>query len=389
MARLIPVLAVLLATASVLGGDTEEEKEAKKGDPMRPHVKLETTLGDIVLELDAEKAPITVLNFIQYAEDKFYDGTVFHRVIKTFMMQGGGFAADMERKTDGLRPPIRLETNTGLSNTPGTIAMARMGNPDSATSQFFINFNDNSRSLDYKSASRPGYAVFGKVVEGDDVVEKVRNSELEAHPKYRDRSGAVTPVEPVVIKSARLVSEFDRSKAETMAKAAEEAAIAAKKAAEEAAIAAENAKKAAEEQAKAESAKKMQEFVQTLEAETGKKVVTTASGLAYIVLTEGQGESPKPTDTVKVHYTGWLLDGTKFDSSYDSKPGRPEGGPISFGLNRVIAGWTEGLGLMKVGAKWKLIIPPDLAYGARGRPSIPPNSTLHFEVELLGIETGG
>lgn len=372
MARLIPVLAVLFATVNVLGGDTEDVKEAKKGDPMHPRVKLETTLGDIVLELDAEKTPITALNFIRYAEDKFYEGTVFHRVIKSFMMQGGGFAEDMERKTDGLRPPIRLETNTGLSNAPGTVAMARMGNPDSATAQFFINFKDNSRSLDYKSSSMPGYAVFGKVVEGDDVVEKVRNTELKAHPKYRDRSGAVTPVEPVVIKSVRLVSEFDRPKAEALAKAAEEAAIAAEK-----------ARKAAEEQAKVESATKMQEFVQTLEAETGKKAVTTASGLTYIVLKEGEGESPKPTDTVEVHYVGWLVDGTKFDSSYD------RGTPATFPLNRVIAGWTEGLGLMKVGAKWKLIIPPDLAYGASGRPSIPPNSTLHFEVELLGIETGG
>jgi len=371
MARVIPVLAILLAGVNVLGGDVQDTEDAKQGDPMHPRVKMETTLGDIVLELDAEKAPVTVMNFIQYGEDKFYDGTIFHRVIKDFMIQGGGFTPDMEKKT-GLRSGIKNEWENGLKNMRGTIAMARLGGqPDSATSQLFINVVDNA-NLDRPQRDGAAYCVFGKVVEGMDTVDKIRDTPLTSHPKYGGGRRRVVPVEPVMIKSVRLVSEFDRPKAEALAKAAEEAAIAAEK-----------AKKAAEEQAKVESAKKMQEFVQNLEAETGKKAVTTASGLTYIVLTEGEGESPKPTDTVKVHYVGWLVDGTQFDSSYD------RGTPATFPLNRVIAGWTEGLGLMKVGAKWKLIIPPDLAYGASGRPSIPPNSTLHFEVELLGIETGG
>jgi FKBP-type peptidyl-prolyl cis-trans isomerase len=124
----------------------------------------------------------------------------------------------------------------------------------------------------------------------------------------------------------------------------------------------------------------MSEHVAKLETETGKKAVWTDSGIAYFILKEGDGATPTASDTVQVHYTGWLLDGTKFDSSVD------RGQPATFPLSGVIKGWTEGVGLMKVGSKHKLVIPPDLAYGQAGRPSIPPNSTLVFDVELLGIQ---
>ncbi|MGB2985260.1 MAG: peptidylprolyl isomerase [Phycisphaerae bacterium] len=360
MVRLITALTVVLAGVNVLAGDVQGDKEAKGGDPIHPRVKMETTLGDIILELDAEKAPVTVLNFIQYAEDKFYDGTIFHRVIKEFMIQGGGFTVDMEKKT-GLRPGIKNEWQNGLKNAPGTIAMARLGGqPDSATSQFFINVVNNAR-LDQPQRDGAAYCVFGKVVEGMDTVEKIRNTSVSTHPKYGGGRNAEVPTEPVIVKSVRPVGAFDRAKVEAKVKAAEEAA------------------KAAEEQAKAEREKAVQEIIKKTEKETGKKFVTTDSGLMYLVLTEGEGESPKPTDQVEVHYTGWLLDGTQFDSSYD------RGEPATFPLGGVIKGWTEGVGMMKVGGKRKLLIPPELAYGERGRPSIPPNSPLLFDVELLSI----
>lgn len=137
----------------------------------QPKVQIKTSMGDIVLELNEAKAPKTVANFMQYVRDKHYDGTVFHRVMDGFMIQGGGMDADMKEKTT--RAPIPLEASNGLKNDRGTIAMARTGNPNSATSQFFINLVNN----DMLNAPKPdgyGYAVFGKVVKGMDVVDKIR-----------------------------------------------------------------------------------------------------------------------------------------------------------------------------------------------------------------------
>ena len=122
---------------------------------------MKTTLGDIVLELDAEKAPISTLNFLKYAQAGFYEGTIFHRVIPNFMIQGGGLTPDLEKKKDGLMPPIKNEWKNDLKNKTWTIAMARTGIPDSATSQFFINVKDNG-GLDRPGARGAAYAVFGK-----------------------------------------------------------------------------------------------------------------------------------------------------------------------------------------------------------------------------------
>ncbi len=136
-----------------------------------PKVKLATSMGDIVVELNPEKAPLTVANFLQYVNDKHYNGTVFHRVMNGFMIQGGGFTADMQQKQT--RGPIPLEASNGLKNDTYTIAMARTGNPNSATSQFFINVKNND-SLNAPNPDGHGYAVFGKVVSGMDVVDKIK-----------------------------------------------------------------------------------------------------------------------------------------------------------------------------------------------------------------------
>ncbi len=136
-------------------------------------VTLHTSMGDITLELDAEKAPKTVANFPQYARDGFYDGTIFHRVISNFMIQGGGMTPDMAQKAT--RAPVENEANNGLKNKTGTIAMARTNDPHSATAQFFINVTDNG-FLDHSAPTAQGwgYAVFGKVTSGMDVVEKIK-----------------------------------------------------------------------------------------------------------------------------------------------------------------------------------------------------------------------
>jgi peptidyl-prolyl cis-trans isomerase A (cyclophilin A) len=162
-----------------------------------PRVALETSEGRIVLELAPKEAPKTVDNFLAYVKAGHYDGSVFHRVIPTFMIQGGGFGPDMaERPT---RPPIPIESKNGLKNARGTVAMARRGDPNSATGQFFINVVDNA-SLDYPSFDGHGYAVFGKVVEGMDVVDKIK-----AVPTGNRGPHQNVPLAPVTIKSARIV----------------------------------------------------------------------------------------------------------------------------------------------------------------------------------------
>ena len=150
-----------------------------------PRVRLETTMGNIVLELDAARAPVTVENFVTYVKDGFYDGTIFHRVIDGFMIQGGGYTADFSRKQT--RAPIRNEADNGLKNDRGTISMARTRDPHSASAQFFINVVDNP-ALDYKApdARGWGYAVFGKVVEGMDVVDAIKSQSTGVQGGFRD-----------------------------------------------------------------------------------------------------------------------------------------------------------------------------------------------------------
>ena len=160
----------------------------------KPQVIMETSKGTVVIELNAQKAPITTANFLSYVQSGFYDNTIFHRVIRGFMIQGGGLTADMEKKPN--QPPIQNEADNGLKNIAGTIAMARTGDPHSATSQFFINLKDNP-FLDYraKTPSGWGYCVFGRVIKGMDVVHAIENV-----PTGRKAGHADVPLEPVVIK---------------------------------------------------------------------------------------------------------------------------------------------------------------------------------------------
>ncbi len=326
-----------------------------------PVVKMETTMGDIVLVLSKELAPITVENFLEYAKSGFYDGKIFHRVISNFMIQGGGFTPDLEESKEGIREPIKNEWGSGLKNERGTIAMARTQDPDSATAQFFINVVDNER-LDQPISGGSGYAVFGRVAEGMDVVDKIKDTSVKVDPKYPSAGQPVVPVEPIVIKSVKPVEgEAAKAAFEKVAKWFQEA-------------------KAAKEKAEREKGMAKEAFQSKLE-ELKTKGQKTDSGLVSLVTKEGSGDAtPKPTDRVTVHYTGWLTNGEKFDSSRD------RGMPATFPLNGVIKGWTEGVGLMKVGETRLLLIPYDMAYGEQGRPPvIPPKSDLVFEVELIKI----
>lgn len=167
-----------------------------------PSVEMQTSLGKIVIELDSEKAPKTVQNFLQYAKDGFYNGTIFHRVIDGFMIQGGGFTKDMEQKATGAQ--IVNEARNGLKNQRGTIAMARRAEPHSATAQFFINHKDNAM-LDHtgdQNGRTWGYAVFGKVTEGMDVVDKIARVPAGDRAMHQN-----VPLEAVVIQSVKILSD--------------------------------------------------------------------------------------------------------------------------------------------------------------------------------------
>jgi cyclophilin family peptidyl-prolyl cis-trans isomerase len=189
------VIVVMVFVTTIAAPRARGEDDA--GEKRR--ILLSTTMGDITLELAPDKAPITVENFVAYVEAGYYDGTVFHRVIPNFMIQGGGLDKDLKEKAGG-RPPIKNESDNGLRNKTGTVAMARTSAPDSATSQFFINVSDNA-FLDRTEAG-VGYTVFGKVVEGMKLVEKMGSVNTTSKGVHRD-----VPVEPIVLNSAKLLDD--------------------------------------------------------------------------------------------------------------------------------------------------------------------------------------
>lgn len=190
---LLSLAALLLPAAPAALAQEGEPSSA----PANPRIRLETSKGSFTLELYPEKAPLTVENFLGYVDSGQYEGTIFHRVIPDFMVQGGGFTEDLTQKPTG--PPVRNEADNGLSNDRGTVAMARTSNPHSATAQFFVNLIDN----DYLNHTAPdfnryGYTVFGRVVEGMDVVDAISKVPTTTRGPYQN-----LPVEPVVIRTVK------------------------------------------------------------------------------------------------------------------------------------------------------------------------------------------
>ena len=355
MRFLAPALTLLLAATLAVPAAGQDDAAPSAN----PRVVLHTTVGDMTLELYADKAPQTVANFLQYAQSGHYDNTMFHRVIKGFMAQGGGMLEGYVPKTT--RKPVTNEADNGLKNTRLTVAMARTNDPHSATSQFFINDADN-KFLDHtaKTARGWGYCVFGKLVGGEEAYGKLINAEVKMDPRA-DRGQKAAPLTPILITKVTVPGEKVVAAILERAAAAEAEREAAAAAARRAALA---------------------EGITLVEGKGGdvSKGVTSDTGLWHLDTVEGSGGNPSPTDRVTVHYTGWLTNGKKFDSSVD------RGQPATFPLNGVIAGWTEGVSGMKPGGKRYLVIPYELAYGESGRPpTIPAKATLVFEVELISI----
>ena len=356
MKKIILALSVLMfiGNISFAGNDKGKGKKPKKAklskmdkeflskQPDGMYAKFETNKGNIYCALEFKKTPMTVGNFVALAEGTmkntakaegvpYYDGLKFHRVIPNFMIQGG---CPLGTGTGDPGYKFPDEIDKSLKHVgPGILSMANAG-PGTNGSQFFIT-HVKTDWLDGK------HTVFGNVVEGIDVVNKIEGNDTIKHL--------------IILRKGKEALAFDAPVVFETAKAG----LAAK-------------------QAEAEATEKA-EMDKTLN-ETYGKAKTTPSGLRYITELEGSGASPLATDQVTVHYTGYLLNGTKFDSSVD------RGQPATFPLNQVIKGWTEGLQLMKVGGKTKFIIPSELGYGAQGAGGvIPPNAWLIFDVELLKI----
>lgn len=324
-----------------------------KGEPMAAETKLDdglyakiiTSKGEIILQLEFEKTPLTVTNFVALAEGtkefkdskgrtsgRYYDGLKFHRVIDNFMIQGGcplgaGSGGPGYNFPDEFDPSLKHDR-------PGILSMANAG-PGTNGSQFFITHLPTPH-LDNK------HSVFGHVVSGQDVVNTIRQGDT------------ITTIEIIRIGDKAKSFKADQGSFEKL-------------------LGDIDKNKAAKEQMR-------QEQEMATIKEKWPNIEKTDSGLMFQVVTPGSGEKkPNPGDTVSAHYTGMFMDGRKFDSSVD------RGEPISFpvGTGRVIKGWDEALLDMKKGEKRILVIPPQLAYGAGGRGPIPPNSTLVFEVELV------
>ena len=318
----------------------DKEFLSKQADGM--YAKFETSKGTIICNLEFKKTPMTVANFVGLAEGvikntakadgvPYYDGLKFHRVIPNFMIQGG---CPLGTGTGDPGYKFGDEFDETLKHVgPGILSMANAG-PGTNGSQFFIT-HVKTDWLDGK------HTVFGNVVEGMDVVNKIVGNDTLTHL--------------TILRKGKDAEAFDAAKVFDFEKA--------------------NVGAKAEAKAKAEK-----ENMDKLLNETYGGATATASGLRYITQVEGTGKSPLATDQVTVHYTGYLLNGTKFDSSVD------RGQPATFGLNQVIRGWTEGLQLMKEGGKTKFIIPSELGYGANGAGGvIPPNAWLVFDVELIKV----
>ena len=347
---------ILFGMIVVVGGC-----QAPQGRPLHPLMKIETSLGNITLELDVEKAPLSVMNFADYARKGFYNGTIFHRVVANALIQGGAYTPDMSEKTEGLQEGIKNESGNGLSNTRGTIALVRApARPNSTKAQFFINVFTNDSFDAATAGGSTAYTVFGKVVEGMNTVDRISRTPVGPHPKYAAGLLAVVPVEPVVIRDVRLLTPFDPKDAQAAAKDAEA----------EAERVVREAKEAKE--------RAFRERIEGIENAHG-KLTTTESGLRYVDIRVGTGPMPTIEDSVVIHCLATLADETEVENTL-------EGEPMTSDVKRMVKGVQDGLISMHEGGKRLMIVPADLAYGNRGIPGkVPVNSILFYEVDLLEV----
>ncbi len=354
------VMAALLV-ANIQNSSIKAQSNQSSSSGLHPRVRMTTTLGDMVLELDADTAPMTVINFMDYVNKRYYDGLIFHRVLEGTLIQGGKFTPDMKPRENGLQPGIALEWTEDIRHQRGTIAMYHEFNvPNSTRAEFFINIRNNSSLADTNDYG--GYAVFGRIVEGLDVADKISQTSTSTHPSFAAGYSAVVPVSPIMIKKIRLVGRFDQKVAQRKL----------------------DELRAETDRLRNEAIEARQQAyldaVARIEKEAGATFTTTESGLQYAVIREGHGASPMLDDTIMYHYRVSHLAGGEIENTMrgDEAPHKK--------LYNLIKGLEEGVVMMREGGKRMFIIPPDLAFGNRGVPNrIAAGETVVFEFELFEI----
>ncbi len=372
MERAVPIAACVMAmamgSACVAEPAKTGPKETGAAETLENGVRvtMKTSAGTFVLELNPEAAPYSVKNFIGYAKSGFYKGTIFHRVVDKYLIQGGALLPSMKPKTKGIGDPILLESQNGLANMRGTIAMFHGAMPDSATTQFFINVTDNAGKLDHRVNVAPGYAVFGKVVEGLDVVDRIAKTKVAGHPAYGGGKSPVVPVEPIVIRSVRLNNPNDEARVERLV------------------VVKEKERQARLALARKTSDQWLAEYVEKTERTYGMKFIDAGNQCKYMDLSMGNGPAPLPTGSVLIQYRGTLVTGREFENNIGLQ------NPPWYELDKLVPGLRMVLTDMQVGGKRIAIIPPNLAFGQEGiprgvPPKIPPNATLIYELELLDV----
>ncbi len=341
------VLCALPVSGALCQGADDET--GGKPPSLQPTVRFETNLGGFIVELDAERSPVTVMNFLDYAGSGFYDGTVFHRVVKGKMIHGGGYTQSFELKSKDLKDPIRYEGANGLLNLRGTIAAyRRFDDLNSAQSQFFINTADNDQ-LD-RLRDGTAYTVFGRVIDGMDIVDRINDVSVGTRPGFAGGLSPYVPIAPVIISKMTVESPLDRPAAEAKA---------------------ESNRRAAE--------MSVETRIAEIENDAKSSVVSTKSGLQYIDRKVGNGAFPNPDDTVHLNYRGTLVNGAEFDSSESRGDG-----PFAVKLDQLIRGLREGLSTMRESGIRVIVVPPELGFGMDGVPGkVPPAATLFYEVELV------
>jgi cyclophilin family peptidyl-prolyl cis-trans isomerase/FKBP-type peptidyl-prolyl cis-trans isomerase len=334
-------------------GATKSASTDSNAPSLQPQVTISTSMGDFNVELDAEKAPVNVMNFLDYASSGYYNNTIFHRVVKGRMIHGGGYTENLAIKEEGLRDPVLYEAGNGLVHDRGTIgAYRRFDDLNSAQSQFFINTNTNDNLNKLKDGS--SYTVFGRVLSGMDVVEKIESVPVGTNPALAAGLSPYVPATPVVIKSLRISKPLDRPRAEAIAK--------------------NNADAAADP---------IGYRVQYWENECKAKAQSTGSGLRFIECKTGNGAFPMPQDTVAISYVATLVNGFEFDSSKT----RGEG-PLVTKVQETIRGLREGLQKMRESGRMIFVVPPELGFGNEGYAGrVPPGATLFYDVHLESVTT--